>query len=127
MASAIVRAMRFLCALLLAIAIPFNAAFAAAAGVCDALENAPLHGAHFGHHGHAHDHDHDAPATPDPAQPGSDHNHSHVHPLFSPMPPAAIVIHRPIAAGVAPPLPDDAYVSALSHRLDRPPRPAPVA
>ncbi|MDP1653186.1 MAG: hypothetical protein Q8L56_10745 [Rhodocyclaceae bacterium] len=119
--------MRFLIALLLAIAIPFNAAYAAGAGVCDVLEGQARHGEHLGHHSHAHDHEHGEVANTDPAQPGSDHNHSHAHPLLSWMLPAQVGIHLPVGVSAAPPLPAKRFVSATPARLERPPRAASVA
>lgn len=119
--------MRFLFTLLLALAIPFNAAFAAAAGVCDVMEGQAQHGTHLGHHSHAHDHAHDETTNTDSDPSGSDHNHSHAHPLFSWMLPTPVGINLPLPLGTAVPHPAKRFVSATPSRRERPPRALPVA
>ncbi len=127
--SAIVRPMRFLLSLLLAIAIPFNAAYAVGTGICDSLEGNVEHGMHLGHHVHAHDHDHEHEAASggDLPQPGSDHHHTHVHPVLSW---AGIVPASPMlssANDAMPPPLTSRFTSAILPSLDRPPRHAAVA
>ncbi|MBI4741152.1 MAG: hypothetical protein HY777_06305 [Betaproteobacteria bacterium] len=129
--------MRLFLTLLLAVAIPFNAAFAVAAGWCDELQ----HAAHPGHHVHVHDHEHgndsndSGRAAGDVGQDGSagskqkadGHHHSHVHPVFSTMLPAPVGLNLPVApdAPLAPAA--ETFISAIPPRLERPPRSAPVA
>jgi hypothetical protein len=123
--------MRLIVAFLLALLIPLNAAFAAAGGICDALEGKAQHTAHMGHHTHVHDHDHDGADTAGNVDPGgatdssqhaSDHHHSHVHPAFSSMLSVPIGLNLPIATS-APPAPSvETFVSAIPSQLERPPR-----
>lgn len=122
-------------------AVPFNAAYAVGAGICDAMElesgvvhgnpaeraDHPGHGEHFGHHVHSHDPAQDENTTSsNPPQPGSDHHHAHVHPVL------LWVLFVPLAhpfqpAGLILPLPPASrYTSAILPGPDRPPRPATV-
>ncbi|MDP2794722.1 MAG: hypothetical protein Q8O25_11715 [Sulfurisoma sp.] len=124
--------MRSIATFLFALLIPFNAAFAAAAGICDAMEGQPRHAVHLGHHAHANDHhDHDDADTADNVDPGgtsdssqraSEHSHSHVHPLFSSMLSAPIGLNLPIATSAPPPPSAETFVSAIPSQLERPPR-----
>ena len=103
--------MRLLLTLLLTLLIPFNAAFAATSGICDALEGKGQHGSHPGHHSHEHGDDASnelAAATGGVSEPtghSEDHHHFHAHALFAPA--------RPRARD---------FVSVLPARLERPPR-----
>ncbi|MBK5103594.1 MAG: hypothetical protein MUP61_06095 [Burkholderiales bacterium] len=122
--------MRTCFAFFLGMLLSLNAATAAVAAICDALEPLPSHGVHFGHHSHDHDDDHDhgaSPAVPDDphkSQGAENHHHVHVHPHpgFSTLLPgvhdmAAPEGHSPMIAGTS-----EHYASAPHLRLDRPPR-----
>jgi hypothetical protein len=117
--------MRYLLPLLLALLIPFNAAFAAGVGICDVLEGHAPHGEHLGHHAHTHDHDHGGTTNDEVPLPG-DHFHPHAHPTFSSLLPTLADIAFPAGASVLPAWPTDRYRSAIPTRLERPPRTAPV-
>lgn len=135
--SAIVAGMRLFILLLLMISLPVNAAYTAAAGVCDSMAGHVQSCTIFGHHNHAHAHDHhghDAPGeetttttTTAVKTAGCDHNHTHAHPLFSVMLPALPRLQLPAAPMAVIALPAAAFVSATPARLERPPRPVPVA
>ncbi|MDP2794754.1 MAG: hypothetical protein Q8O25_11875 [Sulfurisoma sp.] len=123
--------MRSIVVFLLALLIPFNAAFAAAAGICDALEGQARCVAHPGHHAHVHDHDHDGVDIAGNVDPGdatdssrhaNDHRHPHVHPVFSSMLSAPIGLNPPIATSAPPPPSAETFVSAIPSQLERPPR-----
>lgn len=128
--------MRLILTLLLVVAIPFNAAFAAAAAWCDELQ----HATHPGHHVHVHDHEHGNDSDRDSAagdvvqdggagskQKAGGHHHSHVHPVFSTMLPAPVGLNLPVAPGAPLALAAENFISAIPPRLERPPRSAPVA
>lgn len=95
--------MRLLLTLLLTLLIPFNAAFAATSGICDALEGKGQHGSHPGHHSHEHGDDASnelAAATGGVSEPtghSEDHHHFHAHALF------AVMLSTP--PGLTPPPP----------------------
>lgn len=119
--------MRFLVILFLVFTIPFNAAFAAGAGVCDALEGKVPHGEHVGHHAHEHDnsigHNVIGKGNPtDPAQSGGDHNHSHAHPPLSWMQAVGIDLPIPMVVSKANTLPAQSFISAIPPGFERPPR-----
>jgi len=124
--------MRLFVTLLLALLIPFNAAFAATNGICDALEGKAQHGSHPGHHSHEHGDDasDELAATGDVSEPtahSEDHHHSHAHALFAVMlstPPGLDA--PPVAAAPPRPLARD-FISVLPARLERPPRATPRA
>jgi hypothetical protein len=120
--------MRLLLTLLLTLLIPFNAAFAATSGICDALEGKGQHGSHPGHHSHEHGDDASnelAAATGGVSEPtghSEDHHHFHAHALFAVMlstPPG--LTPPPTSTAPARPLARD-FVSVLPARLERPPR-----
>ncbi|MBI4997919.1 MAG: hypothetical protein HZA64_15095 [Rhodocyclales bacterium] len=116
--------MRRLLLVLLAIVLPFNAAFAAATAMCGVVE----HDEHLGHHVHVHHHEHDGDHDgDDPVQHADDHQHSHSHPVFSSMLPALVGLDLPLAAGSLQPSPAKTFTSAPLSRLERPPRAASVA
>jgi|GEM_PF-2900432 len=119
--------MRFFLPILLAVLIPFNAAFAAVTAL--------QHAAHPDHHVHVLLHDHAGDDTAgnvgqdgvaDPAEQASDHHHSHVHPVFSLILPTAAGLNLPIVTGVEPPCSAETFSSAFLSRLERPPRAASV-
>lgn len=123
--------MRTCLAILLAVLLSLNTAYAAVIGVCDTLEHTQQSDtAHFGHHSHQHadEHEHDAPpADADGAgkvAASGDHHHAHVHPGFSTLLPASLDViplagRSPLVAATP-----DTFVSASQVRLDRPPRAA---
>ncbi|MDO8958611.1 MAG: hypothetical protein Q7U85_02635 [Rhodocyclaceae bacterium] len=124
--------MRFFLPLLLAVLIPFNAAFAAVTAL--------QHAAHPDHHVHVLDHAHDddrvgnvgqhnvgQDSAVDSTQQASDHHHAHVHPVFSLLLPALGGLNLPIVTGAQPPRSAETFSSALPSRLERPPRAASVA
>lgn len=133
--SAIVAGMRLFILLLLMISLPVNAAYTAAAGVCDSVAGHVQSCTIFGHHSYAHAHDHHGHDAPDAEKTastavktaGCDHNHTHAHPLFSVMLPALPGFRLPAAPMAVIALPAAAFVSATPARLERPPRPVPVA
>ena len=116
--------MRRFLLILLAFVIPFQAAFAATTALADSVEHAylPDHHSHDPVHDHAVDHDSD-----DVLQHANDHHHSHAYPVFSPMPMALPDLSFPGATSVKPQSPGKPYASAPPSRLERPPRPFPVA
>lgn len=117
--------MRTCLAILLAVFLSLNTAYAAVVGVCDVFEHTEQNDkAHFGHHSHEHD---AAPADADGSDKlaaSGDHDHAHVHPGFSTLVPGSIGL-LPFA-GRSPLVPAtlDILVSAAQIRLDRPPRAA---
>ena len=117
--------MRLLLTLLLAVLIPFNAAFAAATAICDAGEKNTSHGWHMGHH--EHEHGHDANVTQDNTQPVDETHHTHAHPCFSLLFPALTKHEVPSGDEVQHPVASGALVSVPPSRLERPPRIASVA
>lgn len=119
--------MRFFLTILLAVLIPFNAAFAAVTAL--------QHAVHPDHHVHLLDHAHDCEVTvgnvgqdgvADPAEQANDHHHSHVHPVFSLILPTAAGLDLLIVTGAQPPRSAETFSSALPSRLERPPRAASV-
>lgn len=117
--------------LLLMFALPANAAYTAAAGLCDTLAGHVQTCSFFGHHSHPHLADHldsaHAHQTTDKDStktPGCDHNHTHAHPLFSVLLPTLPQLHAPMAPLTTAAPATDSFVSALPARLERPPRSA---
>ncbi|MDP2169280.1 MAG: hypothetical protein Q8J96_02540 [Rhodocyclaceae bacterium] len=117
--------MRFFLPLLLAILIPFNAAFAAVTAL--------QHAVHPDHHVHVLLHDHACADTAgnvgqdgaaDPAQQSSDHHHAHVHPVFSLILPTPAGLSLPVVTGAPSPPSAESFSSAIPLRLERPPRAA---
>lgn len=116
--------MRTCLAILLAVFLSLNTAYAAVVGVCDAFEQNDK--AHFGHHSHEHADD-AAPAHAngsDKLAASGDHDHAHVHPGFSTLLPGSVGMK--LFAGRSPLVPAtlNTFVSAPQIRLDRPPRAA---
>ena len=123
--------MRTCLAILLAVFLSLNTAYAAVVGVCDVLEHTEQDDkAHFGHHSHQHadEHEHDAPPAnadgSDKLAASGDHDHAHVHPGFSTLVSSSIGLllfsgRSPLVAATP-----DTFVSAAKVRLDRPPRAA---
>jgi len=111
---------------ILAIMLSLNAAYTAAAGICDVLEHSSNHAAHFGHHSHEHSDDRAVqPAGQnkgDKVPPVSNQHHDHVHPGFSSILPCIISV-MPLA-GCSPQVAYtvSTFVSAQQALLDRPPR-----
>ncbi|SMB28999.1 exported protein of unknown function [Sterolibacterium denitrificans] len=131
--SAIFTGMRLLILLLLMVALPVNAAYAAAAGVCDSIAGHVQSCTFFGHHTHVHEqerhehHGHDVQSEETPASApvqaaACDHNHTHAHPLFSVMLPAPLKLQSPAQPGAGIELPAAAFISAPPTRLERPPQ-----
>lgn len=114
--------------LLLALMLSLNAAYAAAVGICDALEHTSSRAGHFGHHSHEHNdvHVHDEPAVDAdgasfvPAD--GDHHHACVHPVFSCLLPGAIGV-TPLE-GRSPPGASlvSTFISAPQALIEHPPR-----
>jgi ABC-type nickel/cobalt efflux system permease component RcnA len=110
--------------ILLALLLPFQAAFAATTALSEAIE----HAEHAGHHGHADQHDHgDDMSSGDILEHANDHNHSHSHPVFSPLLPVLVSLNLPVTDGAPDVAPAKTLPSTPPTRLERPPRPAPVA
>lgn len=125
--------MRIFVALFLAFLLSLNAAGAAVAGVCDALEHAPKHATHFGCHSHEHvgDHTHgDLQNAPDGTEGGgslpvaSDSHHAHVHPGFLSLLSHSIKVMTPNGSSLLISPPSDRFSSAALAGLDRPPKAA---
>lgn len=121
--------MRTCLAILLAVFLSLNTAYAAVVGVCDVLEHTGQNDkAHFGHHSHEHADEHEHDAAPadgsDKLAASGDHDHAHVHPGFSTLLPGSVGMK--LFAGRSPLVPatPDTFVSAPQLRLDRPPRAA---
>ncbi|MDI6747214.1 MAG: hypothetical protein QMD17_08720 [Rhodocyclaceae bacterium] len=119
--------MRFFLPLLLAVLIPFNAAFAAVMVL--------QHAAQPGHHTHFLDHAHEGDdavgnigqdSTADSSQQASDHHHAHVHPVFSLILPTPVGLNLPIATGASLPRIAETFSSAIPLRPERPPRAASI-
>jgi hypothetical protein len=120
--------MRFLMILLLALAIPFNAAYAATVGICDTLDVPQTHDPHVGHHVHDHAHDaKDASSQDDTQKSTCSHNCPHAHALFSSMMPSPIRLSFPATSGARLPMADESFVSATLLRLEHPPKSVHVA
>lgn len=125
--------MRLLLALLLAVLIVSNAAYAVDVEICDTLERSTsdlsrdkdAHADHWGHHSHTHD----IPTTDRHDSDNSDgqvHCHYHVHPSFASL--LAGDFLMPLLSGRSP-APQHATPSppsATLPRLERPPK-APLA
>lgn len=112
--------MRLFLTLLLAIAIPFNAAFAAAAALCDTEASHATHSWHMGHHDHGHDHG--SSGNSKDTQSTGDGHHTHAHPTFSSV--LSVSLDYKVMAGndVRHAEPVGGLVSAPPSRLERPPR-----
>lgn len=120
--------MRTCFSFLLAILLSLNAAYAAAAGVCNVLEHTLGHAEHFVHHSHEHgdDHIHDNPPV-DPNGSGKmptlgDHHHDHAHPSFFSILPDIIGVMPLTEGSLMVVIPASIFVSAPQALLDRPPR-----
>lgn len=117
--------MRTYLAFLLAIMLSLNAAYAAAVGVCDALEH---NATHFWHHNHEHsdDHVHNEPAADAdgarnlPAT--SDHHHPHVHEVFSCFLPGVIGVTPIEGCSLLIANTVSIFVSAPQALIEHPPR-----
>lgn len=120
--------MRICLVFLLAIMLSLNAAYAASVGVCDALEHAPSHTAHLGHHSHE---DSDRDTHDDPQASGdevgklaavSSHCHDHVHPNFSVILPCDVGIMPLIEPNSLVVIPVSSFVSAPQALIEYPPK-----
>ncbi|HLA36457.1 MAG TPA: hypothetical protein VJ001_16470 [Rhodocyclaceae bacterium] len=126
-------AMRLLLALLLAVFIVSNAAYAVDVEICDTLERSTsdlsrdkdAHADHWGHHSHTHDiptterHDSDK-------NNGQAHGHYHVHPSFASLLAGDFLVPLLSGCSPAPQHPTASPLSAILPRLERPPK-APLA
>lgn len=124
--------MRFFLILLLVIAIPFNAAYAATTAIFNVVQ----HTAHPDHHPHGHVVQHDSvdsagnvgqEGNTAPTHHASDHHHSHVNPVFISILSASIGLNLPIAKSALTFPSTETFNSAHPSRLERPPRTVPVA
>lgn len=128
--------MRFLLAFFLSLCLSLNAAYAAGSDVCDALDAGtresasamPLeHGEHFGHHLHDDEHAPNADAKSAPADPAAQTahaDHCHPHQCFTSVIPDEVTMPTVAGRQLLPVGRCDQFVSALSSRLERPPRAA---
>jgi len=105
--------MRACLIIFLAIMLSLNAAYAAGAGICDAMEQAQDSISHIGHHLHGHDDDNGT---------GQAHFHDHAHPGFSFLLPGAIDVTPPTGRSPRIAVPTDAFDSAPPSLPFHPPR-----
>ena len=115
--------MRTCLGFLLAIMLSLNAAYAASAGVCDALEQTKNHALHVGHHSHEHGNDHDAQSS-DADGMGKVHLHDHAHSSFSFLLPGIIDAVPLTGCNSLLVSPASNFDSAPQSPLDHPPRAA---
>lgn len=113
--------MRTCLGFLLAIMLSLNAAYAASAGVCDALEQTQSHALHVGHHSHEHGNDHDAQSS-DADGMGKVPLHDHAHSSFSFLLPGIIDAEPLTGCNSLLASPASNFDSASQSSLDRPPR-----
>lgn len=114
--------MRTCLVFILAIMLSLNAAYAAAAGVCDVFEQTHGHALHFGHHSHEHGDGHDAHS--DGA--GEVHCHDHAHSGFSSILPGIVGVMPLTGCSPLVALPPAAFISAPQAPIDLPPRATPA-
>lgn len=118
--------MRRFLLLLLVLLLPLNAAAAAISALGDAIEHAGQ--SHHHHHdmGDIDHHDYDAdPKGESQAPHAKDHHHAHA--AFSSVLPSPLVLNLPPASREQVVAPVTANIAAPPSRLERPPRPYPVA
>jgi hypothetical protein len=120
--------MRTILSLCLVIMFSLNTAYAASVGVCDALEHAPNHAAHLGHHNHEHS---DDPIHDDTQASGDEagkltavngHHHDHVHSSFSVILPCIIGMMPLIEPDSLVVIPTRNFVSAPQTSIEYPPK-----
>lgn len=115
--------MRIYFAVLIAVLLSLNATYAAAAGICDALEEAHNHALHVGHHSHEHGNGHSAQSS-DAEDIGKVHLHDHAHSSFSFLQPGIIDAEPLTGCNSLLASPASNFDSAPQSSLDRPPRAA---
>lgn len=125
------RQMRTFIVILLSVVFPLNAAFAAVAGVCDAIDHLPQGGAeqhlHIDHHSHSVSDaavDEDAIGDQDtPQGKKSVGGHCHAHSPTASAATASNVVSSPnVGHHVLMALPASPFISFIPAGLDRPPR-----
>lgn len=118
--------MRTCLSFILAIMLSLNAAYTAAAGICDVLEHSSNHAAHFGHHSHEHSDDRAVqPAGQDKGDkvsPVGNQHHDHADPGFSSILPGIIAVLPQTGCSLQIAASASTFVSAQQVLLDRPPR-----